>query len=607
MLNVSGSMSTKTGVPPVLWIVPPVAKKLKAVVITSSPGASASAFSGNSSASVPLAHPMPCRARDRRAISTSSCATAGPLMNCGDSMTARTDEGVLAQGDPAHDGGVGADGAAALDAGGPEFALARDEAAGVGDVGEDARRPAEDVVLQLDTLVDRDVVLDLAVVPDPRPGHDDDVLAQGAALTDDGPRHDVAEVPDLGALPDDRPRLDVARFVDEVVGHLADHLDFQLELHAGLLLHRLAHVLDEPQHVARCRRPGIDEVVRVHGRYLGAADRVSLESALVHEHPGRLRAAGVLEDRPGARLVERRPGLAPPQQLPLQLLQLGGGLLEEEQLRLQHDDVAEVRGAILERDLLAGQLPDLALPVHHAHFRDDLGEPRPVGRGIHVNATAHRAGDPDEPLDPGEPSLRRAARPDRGGHPGADARARALQLERVQPLAEPNHETGEAALFDEQVRPKADREPRQTALVGELDPLRHILHVGGHEEVARRSTEPVRGVARQRFVLQQPPAELDLGRGRRRGRRCGLGRGLRAGLGCRPLGYARTPRGPGLGAALAASDTGFPTLVFACHSWRLLTLPIRLRNAMIASQAALAADIVVVYGTRCTSAVRRIA
>src|SRR5256885_9834570 len=44
--------------------------------------------------------------------------------------------------------------------------------------------------------------------------------------------------------------------------------------------------------------------------------------------------------------------------------------------RSQHDNVAEVRGAVLERDLLAGQLPDLALPVHHAHFRDDLGELR---------------------------------------------------------------------------------------------------------------------------------------------------------------------------------------------------------------------------------------
>src|SRR5439155_23465397 len=113
---------------------------------------------------------------------------------------------------------------------------------------------------------------------DPRPGHDDDVLAQGAALADHGPRHHVAEVPDLGALPDDRPRLDVARLVGEIVGHLADHLDFQLELHAGLLLHRLAHVLDEPQHVARCRRTGVHELYRVIGRYLVAANIEFFES-----------------------------------------------------------------------------------------------------------------------------------------------------------------------------------------------------------------------------------------------------------------------------------------------------------------------------------------
>jgi hypothetical protein len=34
---------------------------------------------------------------------------------------------------------------------------------------------------------------------------------------------------------------------------------------------------------------------------------------------------------------------------------------------------------------------------------------------------------------------------------------------------------------------------------------------------------------------------------------------------------------------------------------------VRLRSAMIASHAALAADIVVVYGTRCINAARRIA
>jgi hypothetical protein len=37
MLNVFGSMSTKTGVAPTLWIVPAVAKNVNGVVITSCP------------------------------------------------------------------------------------------------------------------------------------------------------------------------------------------------------------------------------------------------------------------------------------------------------------------------------------------------------------------------------------------------------------------------------------------------------------------------------------------------------------------------------------------------------------------------------------------
>ena len=60
MLKVAGSMSTNTGVPPVLWMVPAVAKKVNGVVMTSSPGCRSSALSGSSSASVPLAQAMAC-------------------------------------------------------------------------------------------------------------------------------------------------------------------------------------------------------------------------------------------------------------------------------------------------------------------------------------------------------------------------------------------------------------------------------------------------------------------------------------------------------------------------------------------------------------------
>src|SRR5882762_7056056 len=271
--------------------------------MTSSPGFRFRTLSGSSSASVPLAQPIPCLACDRRAISTSSCGTDDPMMNCCVSMTfiiagstsclivaywatrssigtlmthppaherpwfdgvcrltprrwprthrtrmqpltalahpadasrrhadheaigrhvgrhdgARADEGIFAQRDAAHDGGVRANGAAALHERAPVLVLARYMAARIHDVGEDAGGTTEDVVFQNDALIDRHVILDLDVVADLGARHHDDVLAEVAPLADHGTRHHVGEVPDLGAVPDHRPVIDVTGLVREEV------------------------------------------------------------------------------------------------------------------------------------------------------------------------------------------------------------------------------------------------------------------------------------------------------------------------------------------------------------------------------------------------------
>ena len=62
ILQLSGSMSTKTGLPPSSTIISAVAAKVKGVVMTSSPGFRSSAISAISSASVPLATVMQCLA-----------------------------------------------------------------------------------------------------------------------------------------------------------------------------------------------------------------------------------------------------------------------------------------------------------------------------------------------------------------------------------------------------------------------------------------------------------------------------------------------------------------------------------------------------------------
>src|SRR3989449_6533618 len=152
-------------------------------------------------------------------------------------------------------------------------------------------------------------------VADPHAGHHHHVLAQVAALADHRTGHDVAEVPDLRAPADLCPVVDIARFVDEELRHLnPDHLDFELQLDAGLLGDRLPHVLDDLEHVTRRRVAGVDDVVRVQRRDLGAADGKALQPAFVDQGAGGARAARIPEDRTAARLVERRPRLPPPQQ-----------------------------------------------------------------------------------------------------------------------------------------------------------------------------------------------------------------------------------------------------------------------------------------------------
>ena len=80
MLQVSGSMSTKTGRAPSSAITSAVAAKVKGVVITSSPAFTPSAISAISSASVPLETVTQCFVPAKVASAASSAFTSGPMM-----------------------------------------------------------------------------------------------------------------------------------------------------------------------------------------------------------------------------------------------------------------------------------------------------------------------------------------------------------------------------------------------------------------------------------------------------------------------------------------------------------------------------------------------
>src|SRR5690606_20132995 len=101
-----------------------------------------------------------------------------------------------ADGHATDDGAVGAEGGALLDQGVAVFTFALDQRARVVDVGEDHARAAEHAFFQGDAVVDRDVVLDLAVVADDDLVADEHALTQGDTLADPGAAAYMDKVPD---------------------------------------------------------------------------------------------------------------------------------------------------------------------------------------------------------------------------------------------------------------------------------------------------------------------------------------------------------------------------------------------------------------------------
>ena len=84
---------------------------------------------------------------------------------------------------------------------------------------EHAGRAAENMVLQLNALVHRDVVLDSHSVADPDIVRDVDILSQRTVPADDGSPLDMAEMPNFRSGADGYAIVDITAFVNEVVRH----------------------------------------------------------------------------------------------------------------------------------------------------------------------------------------------------------------------------------------------------------------------------------------------------------------------------------------------------------------------------------------------------
>jgi len=113
-----------------------------------------------------------------------------------------SDESVLANGNATYNGAVGAQCCALFHERISVFALAFDQRTGIVNVGEDHTRATEYALFQVDVVVNRDVVLDFAVIGDGDSIAHEHILAHGDVFSDSGTAAYVDEMPHPGAFAD---------------------------------------------------------------------------------------------------------------------------------------------------------------------------------------------------------------------------------------------------------------------------------------------------------------------------------------------------------------------------------------------------------------------
>lgn len=148
---------------------------------------------------------------------------------------AGADEAVFTERYAADNRGVGADRGTFANEGFGEFMFAGNMAAGIGDVGKNHARAAENVVFECHAVENRDVVLDFDAVSDCDVVADVDPLTEHAVGANPGGFADVDEVPDACVGADGSAGVDDAGRV-YVGGHGDALLEFERERDAAIFL-----------------------------------------------------------------------------------------------------------------------------------------------------------------------------------------------------------------------------------------------------------------------------------------------------------------------------------------------------------------------------------
>ena len=409
----------------------------------------------------------------------------------------------------------------------------------------------------------------------------------------------------LVPVADDGAVVDVAGFVGEVVGHGRRRSGHDSGFRYSPLRDPISFTSGSSRtpnrsSTVRCARSirradvggggaaGVDEVVGVHRRDLRRrrsrtplSPAASISCPAVRGPPSRFQLGpdGFLNTLPQHGWLNGVPRCRHSNISAICSSSCGLLLGAEPHRRLQHDAAVEPAPAVGERDL-AARSSTLSCPVASTTVtRSTTSAQSPPWQPAFMYTPPPTVpGTPTKMCSPANPAAAVLRAASGAGSPAPMVQRSPSWLEPVEALPQPDDQRVEPLVRQQDVGAEPEREPRDAGLVRRREARSPTSSGAGGQQHRGRPADPVGRVPRQRLAFPH---------------------------------LAPDPRPQRRGEARVAGGqpvhSGDISRASACHSCSGRTSPARLRSAMIASQAAEAPDRVVVYGTRCCSAARRMA
>src|ERR1043166_256973 len=126
----------------------------------------------------------------------------------------RANEGIAPNRRPTDNGGIGPNRGPAAPHGARILIVPHDLCPGVHDIRKDTRRPTEDIVFEFHPRINRDVVLNLDVIPNDHIRRHMHILPENAALPNASPDHHMAKMPDLRPSTNGTWLVDIRTWMD---------------------------------------------------------------------------------------------------------------------------------------------------------------------------------------------------------------------------------------------------------------------------------------------------------------------------------------------------------------------------------------------------------